>query len=370
LKTRIYLSHDPLRNLSSTIATIGTVNSNALPSGKLITVPFTSGKIWGRVKWETNYEDGWGAEQQTGSGSWTLNVGEYDRIVTINLNQNYQGQMRWTGTAASNIPISALQLIAQNANYIPGHTTAFLSASAGTNNIDLIGTYEVGSVNLQVLRTLWSGVTFYVVFQNMQSSPIIAYVRIYGRIPGNNFSINYVDSGENWARFKLSQSLGKSTPNFSIKVYSKRKPYNIKVTNTKLTEFNAEFLATCEFGSPAVSITCKGQEPVARQYRVDLYGYKLIPRYYFLKLFGREIVSELTSSIYSQKTLTSEEIQETGGKKTLTIRNHLVQSQSEAETIAQNLLNHYRQIINSFVIEVSCPPPLEVGDTVSIVSQY
>jgi hypothetical protein len=109
---------------------------------------------------------------------------------------------------------------------------------------------------------------------------------------------------------------------------------------------------------------------VARQYRVDLYGYKLIPRYYFLKLFGREIVSELTSSIYSQKTLTSEEIQETGGKKTLTIRNHLVQSQSEAETIAQNLLNHYRQIINSFVIEVSCPPPLEVGDTVSIVSQY
>jgi len=369
-KTRIYLSHDPLRNLSSTVQNIGTVNSNALPSGKLITVPFTSGKIWGRVKWETNYEDGWGAEQQTGSGSWVLNVGEYDRIVTINLSQNYQGQMRWTGTAPSNIPISALQLIAQNANYIPGHTTAFLSASAGTANIDLIGTHEVGSINLQVLRTFWSGVTYYVVFQNTQSSPIIAYVRIYGRIPGNNFSINYVDSGENWARFKLSQSLGKSNPNFSIKVYSKRKPYNIKVTNTKQTEFNAEFLATCEFGSPAVSITCKGQEPVARQYRVDLYGYKLIPRYYFLKLFGREIVSELTSSIYSQKTLTPEEIQETGGKKTLTIRNHLVQSQSEAETIAQNLLNHYRQIINSFVIEVSCPPPLEVGDTVSIVSQY
>ena len=89
-----------------------------------------------------------------------------------------------------------------------------------------------------------------------------------------------------------------------------------------------------------------------------------------MKLFGREEVSELTSSIYSQKMLSPGEIQETGGKKTLTIRHHLIQSQAEAESIAQNLLDHYRQVINSFIVEVSCPPPLEVGETVSIVSQY
>ena len=100
-----------------------------------------------------------------------------------------------------------------------------------------------------------------------------------------------------------------------------------------------------------------------------MWGYKLVPRYYFLKLFGRERVSELSSSIYSQKTLTPDEIQETGGKKTLTVNNHLIQSQAEADFVAQNLLNCYSQIINSFIIEVSCPPPLEVGDIVSVVSQ-
>ena len=369
-RTQLYLSHDPLRNLSATVATIGTANGTAIPSGNLITVPFTSDKLWGNIKWETNYADGWGAEQLTGSGSWTLNVNEFCRYVTINLNQNYQGQLRWEGTAPPDIPIGPLQLLSQQSSYVPGKTTMYLSSGVGTGIIEAHGTYSVGDARLIVIDTHWQGTTFYTFFQNTSSSSILATIRIYGRMPGNNFSIEYACSGENWARFKLSQSLGKSKPNFSIKVYSKRKPYNIKVTNTKQTEFNAEFLATCEFGSPAVSITCKGQEPIARQYRVDLVGYRLIPRYYFLKLFGREEVSELTSSIYSQKTLTPAEIQETGGKKTLTIRNHLIQSQSEADTIAQNLLNHYRQIINSFVIEVSCPPPLEVGDTISIVSQY
>ena len=369
-RTQLYLSHDPLRNLSATVATIGTANGTASPSGNLITVSFTAGKLWGNVKWETNYEDGWGAEQLTGSGSWTLNVNEFYRYVTINLNQNYQGQLRWEGTAPPNIPIGPLQLLSQQSSYVPGQTTMYLSSDVGTGIIEAHGTYSVGDARLIVIDTHWQGTTFYTFFQNTSSSSILATIRTYGRIPGNNFSIEYACSGENWVRFKLSQSLGKSQPHFTINVYSKRKPYNIKITNTKQTNFNAEFLATCEFGSPAVSITCKGQEPVARQYKVDLVGYRLVPRYYFLKLFGREEVSELTSSIYSQKTLTPTEIQETGGKKTLTIRNHLIQSQAEADIIAQNLLNHYKEIINSFVIEVSCPPPLEVGDTISIVSQY
>jgi len=295
-----------------------------------------------------------------------------NEFVTVYLNQNYQGQLRWEGTAPSNIPIGFSQLLYQKSSYIPGQTTMYLSGDVGPDIIEAYGTYSVGDARLAVIDNHWQGTTFYAFFQNTANYSIQATIRLYGRIPGNNFSIEYACSGENWVRFKLSQSLGRSRaqPHFTAQVYSKRKPYNIKITNTKQTNFNAEFLATCEFGSPAVSITCKGQEPIARQYKVDLIGYRLVPRYYFLKLFGREEVSELTSSIYSQKTLTPAEIQETGGKKTLTIRNHLIQSQAEAETIAQNLLNHYKEIINSFVIEVSCPPPLEVGDTISIVSQY
>lgn len=369
-RTQLYLSHDPLRNLSATVATIGTANGTASPSGNLITVSFTAGKLWGNVKWETNYADGWGAEQQTGSGSWTLYSNELEKEVTINLNQNYQGQIRWVGYAPANIPDGTKQQIAYTSGSIPGNTTTTLYLSGSAEYFDMVGTYAVGSANLQVIGSWWNGYTWAVRFQNLSSSAINCSMYIYGRARGIRFTIDYMASGENWIKFKLRQSRGYGGSNFTIYVYSKRKPYNIKVTNTKLTEFNAEFLATCEFGSPAVSITCKGQEPVARQYKVDLVGYRLVPRYYFLKLFGREEVSELTSSIYSQKTLTPTEIQETGGKKTLTIRNHLIQSQAEADIIAQNLLNHYKEIINSFVIEVSCPPPLEVGDTISIVSQY
>jgi len=211
--------------------------------------------------------------------------------------------------------------------------------------------------------------------RNSTSSAQTLYWKVHATTPPAYFNIIPLGADDDYARFKLSieEHLGFCPVDwpqtFSINVYSKRKPYNVKVTNTKLTEFNAEFIAKCDFSTPSVTITCKGQAPTPRSYRVDLWGYKLVPRYYFLKLFGRERVSELSSSIYSQKTLTPDEIQETGGKKTLTVNNHLIQSQAEADFVAQNLLNCYSQIINSFIIEVSCPPPLEVGDIVSVVSQ-
>lgn len=373
-RSQLYLSHDPLRNLSDVVQTIGSKSGVASPTGSIITVPFTAGKIWGNVRWDANYETGWGAEQHTGYDSKTIySPGSY--YETVYLSPGNQGQIRWEAEGPNNVADSTTY------SAVTGVTTKIWAWQTRTISLDYDtarwidpqGTWGVGNADyVRVTKTYWSGNTYYVTFQNWsQTEDFDVWMTIYARRRGITFNVYFDYSTEDRVRFKIT-AIGNPQylpATFYFDVYSKRKPYNTKVTNTKQTAFNAEFKATCEFGNPPVTITCTGQEPIARPYRVDLIGYKLVPRYYFLKLFGREVVNELTSAIYSQKTLTPAEIQETGGKKTLTIRNHLVQSQAEADEIAQNLLNHYREIVNSFVIEVSCPPPLEVGDTVSIISQ-
>ena len=369
-RTQLYLSHDPLRNLSETVQTIGSKTSYASPTGITIVVPFTAGKLWGNVKWETDYETGWGPEIKTGPSSFSLSSSQLCRKVTMYLSQNYQGEMRWEGDSPSDLPLGPFAQCAQHITLLPANTYRWVSATGLSTLVELQGAYEVADERISVLDTQWAGSTFSVLFYNPTSSSSYVTVTVYGRLPAVIHSIEYAGNTDSSASFYIRRTASRGTSaTYTITVWSKRKPYNIKVTNTKLTEFNAEFIAKCDFSTPSVTITCKGQAPTPRSYRVDLWGYKLVPRYYFLKLFGRERVSELSSNIYSQKTLTSDEIQETGGKKTLTVNNHLIQSQAEADFVAQNLLNCYSQIINSFIIEVSCPPPLEVGDIVSVVSQ-
>ena len=362
-RTQLYLSHDPLRNLSETVQTIGSKTSYASPTGITIVVPFTSGKLWGNVKWETDYETGWGPEIKTGPSSFSLSSSQLCRKVTMYLSQNYQGEIRWEGASPADVSAGPLMIVAEQTYSVPGNGGgSYRVTGIPSWATDLNGSYVAGSQNLRVFSTYWTTNSFWVDCQNTSSSSVSLTIRVYGRRPGVIHSIEYAGHTESSVSFYIRRTATRGdSATYTITVRSKRKPYNVKVTNTKLTGTSAEFVAKCDFDSPTVSITCKGQEPTPRQYRVDVLGCKLIPRRYFLKLFGREEVSELTSSIYSQKTLSPDEIQETGGKKTLTIRNHLIQSQDEAETIAQNLLNHYRQIINSFIIEVSCPPPLEVG---------
>ncbi len=370
-RTQLYLSHDPLRNLSETVQTIGSRTSYASPAGTTIVVPFTTGKLWGGVKWETDYETGWGPEIKTGPKPYSLSSSQLSRKVTMYLSQSYQGEMRWEGDSPSDLSAGSVERIAEWRRSVPPNRDLWVWATAPAGYVELQGLGEAYQGILSPSETYWSGRTFYAYFYNSTSSDVPIRAVIYGRLPAVIHSIEYAGHTESSASFYIRRTASRGTSaTYTITVWSKRKPYNVKVTNTKLTGTSAEFVAKCDFDSPTVSITCKGQEPTPRQYRVDVLGCKLIPRRYFLKLFGREEVSELTSSIYSQKMLSPDEIQETGGKKTLTIRNHLIQSQTEADTIAQNLLDHYRQVINSFIVEVSCPPPLEVGDTVSIVSQY
>jgi len=109
-----------------------------------------------------------------------------------------------------------------------------------------------------------------------------------------------------------------------------------------------------------------GYKPATRPYRIDLEGNRLIARPYFLKLFGRDVVSELTEEIYSHKSLSQAEINAVGGKRTLIINNHLIQSQADAELLATELLSSFSQYVSSYTITTTCPPPVEVGDTVTV----
>ena len=388
------LSHDPLRNLSTTVQQIGSASSTAITSGRLITVNFTAGKIFVNVRWEGQYDTGWGAEALTGQGQWTLYANDLEKEVTVNLNQNYQGQIRWTGQAPANIPEGARQQVSYSSGAIPGKQTVTLYLSGSSEFFDLTGTCIVGNANLRVIGEWWQGNIYCVTFQNMSSSPIDCWMYIFGRARGIIFTIDYMASGQNWARFKLRQSRGYGGSVFRVSVYSKTRPYGTKIVQEEVTNRRAQFKATCDFGTPPVTIICRGQEPAVRPYKVELYGYeptarpyriniygykpatrpyrinlegnRLIARPYFLKLFGRDVVSELTEEIYSHKSLSQAEINAVGGKRTLIINNHLIQSQADAELLATELLNSFSQYISSYTITTTCPPPVEVGDTVTV----
>jgi len=98
------------------------------------------------------------------------------------------------------------------------------------------------------------------------------------------------------------------------------------------------------------------------------YGRECIPRSYSIKVFGRKHTPELESKIYSLKKLGDATILAQGGASYLTINNHLIQSQSDADTIAQNLLTHYQKYVNRVTVETISPAPLEVGDTVTFLT--
>ena len=392
--TQVLLSHDPLRNLSTTVQQIGSASSTATTSGRLITVNFTAGKIFGNVRWEGQYTTGWGAEALTGQGAWTLYANDLEKEVLINLNQNYQGQIRWTGQAPANIPEGARQQVSYSSGAIPGNRTVTLYLSGSSEFFDLTGTCIVGNANLRVIGEWWQGNIYCVTFQNMSSSPIDCWMYIFGRARGVIFTIDYMASGQNWARFKLRQSRGYGGSVFRVSVYSKTRPYGTKIVQEEVTNRRAQFKATCDFGTPPVTIICRGQEPAVRPYKVELYGYeptarpyriniygykpatrpyrinlegnRLIARPYFLKLFGRDVVSELTEEIYSHKSLSQAEINAVGGKRTLIINNHLIQSQADAELLATELLSSFSQYVSSYTITTTCPPPVEVGDTVTV----
>jgi len=74
------------------------------------------------------------------------------------------------------------------------------------------------------------------------------------------------------------------------------------------------------------------------------------------------------TEIKTEATATSGEIALTGGKKTLGIDNHLIQTSSGAQTIADAYLIEYKDQKTKLVVERPTPAPYEIGDTVERIS--
>jgi len=69
-------------------------------------------------------------------------------------------------------------------------------------------------------------------------------------------------------------------------------------------------------------------------------------------------------SITAEATASAAEIEIAGGKRTLTIRNHLIQDQTTAQAVANAYLAAYKKQKTKIKISNIAPLPYEVGDTI------
>lgn len=72
----------------------------------------------------------------------------------------------------------------------------------------------------------------------------------------------------------------------------------------------------------------------------------------------------LKTEIKSEATASDAEIAAVGGKRSLTIRNHLIQTQTVANLIAKTYLNEYKDQKTKLVVTKPNPAPYTIGDTI------
>jgi hypothetical protein len=78
------------------------------------------------------------------------------------------------------------------------------------------------------------------------------------------------------------------------------------------------------------------------------------------------VYEENEIEIKAEAVASDEEIAAVGGKRTLTIHNHLIQDVSIAQAIADAYLAEYKDQKTKFVIKKANPPPYEIGDFIEI----
>lgn len=71
-------------------------------------------------------------------------------------------------------------------------------------------------------------------------------------------------------------------------------------------------------------------------------------------------------AITAEATASAAEIEAAGGKRTLTIHNHLIQDQDTALEIANAYLAEYKKQKMKIRITAVAPIPYEVGDTIGL----
>jgi len=69
-------------------------------------------------------------------------------------------------------------------------------------------------------------------------------------------------------------------------------------------------------------------------------------------------------AITAEAIASDAEIEAAGGKRTLTIRNHLIQDQAAAQAVADTYLAEYKKQKLKVRITTTTPLPYEVGDTI------
>lgn len=71
------------------------------------------------------------------------------------------------------------------------------------------------------------------------------------------------------------------------------------------------------------------------------------------------------TEIKTEATASQSDIDDVGGKRTLKIENHLIQTQTIAEIISAAYLADYKDQKTKLIITRPCPAPFEIGDTVT-----
>jgi len=74
----------------------------------------------------------------------------------------------------------------------------------------------------------------------------------------------------------------------------------------------------------------------------------------------------LKTEIKAEATASSGDIAKVGGKRSLTIKNHLIQTQTLADLIADAYLAEYKDQKTKFIVTRPTPAPYEIGDTIKV----
>ncbi len=362
---KVSILHDPSKSLNDIKTAIGQFSGN-VDNGEEFEILFATDKTYHDISFGYDYQDGLGTQQQVWS-SWTT-IGSGDPIKIVNYSSYVSGPwVNWSFelTNPDDLPGGSKSTLESKSGGVnPGaSTTITLTKSFTAGRYDnfaceLYDTSPYISMSYSISYGATSVSASVTLSNSKPDGTSQAYkVRLVGFTAPTKFSSRVVSSSEHTASVELKQEgylVGSWPNNFTYKGYAYKKPYSASFTNTYLSGTKAKITVKTDRNNMPLVATA--------------YGRECIPRSYSIKVFGRKHTPELESKVYSLKKLADATILAQGGASYLTINNHLVQSQSDADTIAQNLLAHYQKYVNRVTVETISPAPLEVGDTVTFLT--
>ncbi len=357
---KVSILHDPSKSLNDVKTQIGQYSGN-VDNGEEFEILFATDKTYHDISFGYDYQNGLGDFERIHSASSSISSGQLTRTVStghisggpytnmtveiINPEDLAGGSKSTLDTEKGSVNPGTSKTITLTASFTAGRYDNF-ACELYDSEPYISMSYEIsyGSTSVSASVTLSNS--------KPDAPPQQYRVRLVGFTAPTRFSSRVVSTSETGATIEIKQD-GYLVGGYSFtwKVYAYKKPYTASFTNTYLSGTKAKIKVNTDRNNMPLVATA--------------YGRECIPRSYSIKVFGRKHTPELESKIYSLKKLADATILAQGGASYLTINNHLVQSQSDADTIAQNLLTHYQKYVNRVTVETISPAPLEVGDTVT-----